>query len=722
MTLRHFIWPVRTVDEASLHPSDKDKAASKARALDRPLPVLTLLQKSTHNQMFVHPPTSIKAKQQTAMSLNSLALSSQAPVALFSSKHGAIGAIDFRLAAAQVNSSAYIVSTGPVEAALLWSSDESAAGVKQIEFAELPVDASYTAVGSEEAPDEAQSVYPSFNQRLLPQVHGLISRAALLLTMDWLRPYLTSHSQVQSKHATQLTQDTFGFRKLVLLRTDIGAVHALDCADGRTVWKRHFELKQQQKLQQMTVIGPTRLLVVVNEGDKSIVYTLNVHTGYLVSTEHTDKIERVALLPFTDPVSLLHLHAFYTADRVIVKPDTNSVRDILKQTDFVFDWFTHRIDIERGLVTGFKLQVVSDSPTAPLHFTLRPVWSFNLHSSFTSELIAAHAHRSALESVPSSLRVLPAGITPQSPERLLRKELNPNIVSIITVRRSDNNGTLPLVGAVRRAPQTPVVTLYLLDTVTGSVIDKIQHAQCIGPVALVMTENSAVYAYHSLVHGSSELTVADMWSSSEAETPTMLKLVADSMFATQEGELQSFKHSQPVVTQQSYLFKRPVRSLSLSLSRRGVARKLILALTGSTASGVSADADAAQLVSLPRELLDSLRSSDAKAVAMEGAPPPYSGDLPFDSRFGILSANRSLSGASIISSSAPLLESASLVVVSGSHSTLFMRCTTSAATPFDQLSPDFNRPLLASTIAVLIVLIVISRQMARRKLLLQAWK
>lgn len=633
---------------------------------------------------------------------------------------------------------------------LEWTREEALASLTRLQFVELPV-------GSGDVSDDTAGTYPNAFERIVPQLRSLVSGVVSLLNPVELGRQF-SHSIANLELAAKalagesapaaaktirttfarplkqrdglLTQDYFGFRKLILARTESGKVYALESESGQIVWAKFLrphvaEEEENEEDERVTPVWKLHVLshheavAIVNEDDsaRASLIAFNPLTGDLLpgaSVELDFLVSTSLVLPHIDSHNRrILLVAPTDASRVRVLPNTAEVRHIVAQK--AANIFFYTVDTDSQVLRGFNLRAQGESLTAVQTWVSRfPV---------AQERIVSIAARPANEVIQSSVRVLGGG-----DGGYLYKYLNPNLLAIATVRSSSSSSSSPLrvVPSLKRTTD-PSVNLYLLDTITGAILDKFVHRGCEGPVTVAQTENTILYHYFNAAAHQYELSSVELFESRDGTVATgpaignsgvvvnggsifdgLTLATLRSIGRSTVAPFNSFEEAAPQSLQQTFTFRTAIKSIGVTQTRRGITMKEFLI-------GLPSD----QLYAMPKLLVDPRRPT-GEPTPLDRAEGliPYSAELPIDP-LRIVSHLHTIGHLKSITSSHALLESTSLVCTHGID--LFCGRLTPSQT-FDLLNEDFNSPFLIATVTAVFAAIVFTRRLARAKELKAAWK
>ncbi|KAI7867374.1 hypothetical protein BDF14DRAFT_1803152 [Spinellus fusiger] len=492
----------------------------------------------------------------------------------------------------------------------------------------------------------------------------------------------TTHS------ADNLYRDAFGFRKLLVSVTDTGKVIAQDtAAKGAIVWSRYFEnvvFDQVFVVRTSAVKLPSLIVAIGHEDDGGYLvqhlYRLNALTGedYIShipeATEFFEprimteiQIDKVMRLPIEDPEEKTRILVLYEAgtSRVYIYPDTAGSREAFKQFSPTF-YFTHRN--KQGVFRGYQ---VTEGYRGSL--TASPVWSLELPES---ETVVALSSTQPDEKVASLGRVL-------GNRNVLYKYLNPHVFAVLSANKDRQT-----------------LKVRLVDAVKGAILHQTEHENVDtvhNDVRVIQSENWFVYHY---------------WSNGPT-TKGYVAAIMELFEGKDENErvksktFSSYDDIKPRVISSAFAFPYAVRTMGVTNTRIGVSTREVLFAISSN-----------QILGITRRILDGRRPVDKPSKDdIEEGLIPYTA-IP-DERRVFLTHKREVSGIQHIIASPALLESTSLVFAYGLD-TFYSR--SSPSRQFDVLSEDFSKSQLLLTIAGLIIALLVTAPMVRRKRLNTLWK
>ena len=626
-----------------------------------------------------------------------------------------------------------------------WSREEALAAMTRLQYVELPA-------GSNDVDDESSGSYPNFFQRILPQARSVVGGLSSALNpftaiskaqqmVDRLSgASVSGPSKSDSFRETSfarplaaddvLQQDYFGFRKLLLASTASGKIYALESESGRVVWSKFLRIgssadddneadEQVAPVWRVHVVSHHEAVAIVHDDEnatprRSHLIAFNPVTGDLIkgqSMEVDFVVTTSLVLPFIDSHNRrILLVSSAGGAQVRVFPNTDEVRTIVGNK--ANDVFFYTVDIADQLLQGFNLRKDGSN--------LKAVETWSTRFPADQESIVSIAARAPNEVIQSSVRVLGGG-----DGGYLYKYLNPNLLAVATVRIVNATSNHRVVPSLKRTTD-PSVNLYLIDTITGALLDKFVHRGCEGPVTVVQSENSILYHYFNAATHQYEMSVVELYETRDGSSSgspignsgvvpnggsifdglTLASIGSIGRSAVQP--FNSLVEPPPQSIQQTFTFKSAIKSLGVTQTRRGITMKEYLI-------GLPSD----QLYALPRMLVDPRRpvGEPTQLDKMEGLIP-YSAEIPIDP-LRIVTHGHTIGNLHSITSSHALLESTSLVCAYGID--LFCIRVNPSQT-FDLLNEDFNSPFLIATVTAVFAAIVWTRRMAKAKELKAAWK
>lgn len=557
---------------------------------------------------------------------------------LFSTKDGAVGLLQ--------------LPSGK----LLWSREEALSRIIGVEFVELPVSEMDASI-EREFNSAGGDVFGMLYKRLDSQIKQLLS-------------FISGTKSDTSNN--NLIRDEFGLHKLILVATSLGKIFALDTLTGAIIWSKYIDNMQPFEilgilklliLEQRTARYPPFPAVCVLVGKDSvsgngILYKFDPITGYSEKgIERLDyKIKQTMLLPYENENHLKSLLILSEDDKVYLYPSTSKelFRSKIKNT------FLYTTDRIKTNLYGFALLEENGE------FKAIPTWEFNYRHS----KLVALSMKPANEKVHSQGRVL-------ADRSVLYKYVNPNLIAVATL----TNDTL----------HKHVLSVYLIDGVTGLILYSVSHKRANGPVHLVHSENWLIYTYFSERYRRVEVGAVELYEGSTQSNSTAFSSHAVSQL--------------PHVETQAYILPATPLAITATLTERGITSKHVLVALSNGAVN-----------EIPWGFLEP-RGPNLSSGPEDGYIP-YMPELFLPSE-AVINYNNTLARVRGIQVSPARLESTSLVFIYGLD--LFYTRVTPSKT-FDLLKEDFDHWLIVMVLFGLTVASYVTKHFASRKALKQAWK
>ncbi|KAJ3303622.1 hypothetical protein HDU76_005326, partial [Blyttiomyces sp. JEL0837] len=529
-------------------------------------------------------------------------------------------------------------------------------------------------------------------------------------------------SGAQAKNATSeitLFRDTFGFRKILLIASKNGRVHALETEKGRLVWSRwikNLSIKDVHVVRETVVKYPPVIALIGEQGTSNIIWHLNALDGEDFKSQAISTFSlidgtqnQVIQLPIEDPEEHLQILVTVDADlKIHVLPNSKAAKDVFLAFSEKFYFYDGKIGEKN--VTGYIAAQDSNG-----EFRAVKTWNVEFPEG---EVIAAAAERRG-EASPSLGRVL-------GNRSVIYKYLNPNLLAVATVKETSDSST---------------VYLYLIDTITGSIYHRSEYlgaghaGKGVSSIHLIQVDNAIFMTYFNkgpnyvdLPLDVEDIAPVDAEGGKKkrgkkpkkkAVTPppevkgfeiVALEVIEDLKpdHRDESPIYSSFTTKRPQVIAKTFMFPFAVTAVGSTITNAGIAtRELLVSIVTN------------EIMAINRRMLDPRRpigqpTSDDKEEMLI----PYQPVIPYMPR-EVVSYNLTVAGVEGIISSPSEIESTSLVIAYGLD-LFFVRRAPSKT--FDVLSEDFNYLSLIATMVLLVVGIEVSKYFAQRKRLMDAWK
>jgi hypothetical protein len=476
----------------------------------------------------------------------------------------------------------------------------------------------------------------------------------------------TLEGYIREGFGAKTDPEIFGFRKLIVALASNGKIFGIDSLSGKVLMKKFLPTLLDGcvpfQFFQLEDVNPVFAIVSKCESRCQI-----IHFDMITETISNQKV----LDSECQGVFRLPMHSIGILDSssqmsIVPETKTSSMKETIKHMVF------HDIMYEEGKIQGYGIN--------PETMEIWPSWSVDFGPE---ETIIKVSQRSDPPKVADTL------YRPGGTRVTMLKYLNPHMIVVVTQVKEQPSDETDFRGAWFDG-----INVYLIDTVTGGIIDHIVHQNAVQPVALVTYENRVVYSFwnrdkqHNVVIGLS------LW----------LKRSKD---RTSEEGWSSYSVPKPEVLQKGWLFwASPITELTVSDSRFGFARKTILA---SMASGQIYSIDSRYVD--PRQVEGDLKTADKEEGLM-----PYTPNIPFVHP-QIVTQGNEVARIRGIEVGFAKVESTSLVVAYGVD--LFMSLMT--PNEFDMLGEDFNKTLLLMVVVAVLAAIVLSKYVANDAKLKRNW-
>lgn len=528
---------------------------------------------------------------------------------------------------------------------VLWTREEALSEIVAVEFFELPVSELDASIEKEFTNSDIVSM---LIHRLSTQIHQLYN--------------LIFGGQLLSNSG--LIRDDFGLHKIIVVATQVGKLFAIDTLTGSIVWSYRLpDIKPFNDVTMLLFVQRTAryaplaaqcvLLAQNADNGGGIIFVFDPITG--ISKQGIEqlnyKIKQAVIVPYEDNSHVRPVIVISQDNSVYVYPE--SARDLVQK--YSEKTFVYLVD--SSVLQGFKLGA---------DVSIAKIWNVN----FGSAHVAAISTRPLSEHVHSQGRVLPD-------RSVYYKYVNPNLIAVATL--SDD----PV--------HKHVLSVYLIDGVTGLILYSISHKRASGPVYLVHSENWLVYTFFNERYRRTEIVAAELF-----EGHTQSNSTAFSSFGVSQL---------PHIQTQSYILPANPVTVSVTLTERGITNKFLLV-------GLSNGA----VTEIPWMLLQP-RFPDIPCGPEESCIP-YMPEVPLPAE-ATINYNQSLIRIKGIQVAPARLESTSHVLVYGLD--LFYTRVAPSKT-FDVLKEDFDHKLIVLVLSGLVIASYVTKYLASRKALKQAWK
>lgn len=538
------------------------------------------------------------------------------------------------------------------EGQILWTREEALSNIVEATFLELPMSDLDASIEKE---------FKSTSGDILSMfIHRITTQARQLSNILFERQLITQNS---------LVRDDFGLHKMIVVATSIGKLFGIDSLTGAIIWSYRLS-----HIKPFKVLGKEKLLLFVQRTARypplpaqCVLLAEDANTGNGIyfqfdpitglpskNIERLDyRINQAMLLNYEDENFLKPLIIHSKDDTVHVYPESG--RQLLAQHhDRIY---LYNVDTQNSLIRGLNF---IDA------YHLEETWKVNLGPSKILSVMTKPVN----ERVHSQGRVLPN-------RNVYFKYVNPNLIAVAT--QSED----PI--------YKHVVSVYLIDGVTGFIFYSNTHKRCRQPVHVIHSENWLVYSYYSERFRRTEMVAVELYEGHTQSNSTVFSSHAISQL--------------PDIQSQAYILPATPLTTTVTLTERGITHKfLLLALSNG------------RVVEIPWALLQP--RSEKTPCGPEDNCIPYMPEIPLYPE-NTINYNQTLERVSGIEVAPARLESTCHVLVHGMD-IFYTRVAPSKG--FDMLKEDFDYNLIVIVLTTLIVASYVTKQLASRKAIKQLWK
>eukprot|EP01029_Cantina_marsupialis_P015843 TRINITY_DN348_c0_g1_i1.p1 TRINITY_DN348_c0_g1~~TRINITY_DN348_c0_g1_i1.p1 ORF type:complete len:862 (-),score=263.07 TRINITY_DN348_c0_g1_i1:214-2799(-) len=251
------------------------------------------------------------------------------------------------------------------------------------------------------------------------------------------------------------------------------------------------------------------------------------------------------------------------------------------------------------------------------------------------------------------------------------------------------------------------LTMMIIDSITGDIIHSEIQSGVSGPIHVATADNWVVYSYENIKPRRSELGVINLFEGFiERKLIVPPKGLLESPLTDTYSSLQQQRNVNAV--RQTYLPYGWIRGLRFSHSTHDITtRQLLVTL----ASG--------QVWGIPTQMIDPRRPvSEPTPAEIAEMLVPFKAELPLDHKT-LVTQERVIEDISTIIASPTKLESTYLIYVLGLDS---YAAPVQPSGGFDTLAPDFNKSMLILLTVALSVIVIVMREMSKRRELSKKWR
>uniref|UniRef100_A0A336LFU6 ER membrane protein complex subunit 1 n=1 Tax=Culicoides sonorensis TaxID=179676 RepID=A0A336LFU6_CULSO len=546
-----------------------------------------------------------------------------------------------------------------------WTREESLTNIDSVEFIDLTLSDAEGELEEELANKNSRNVYSAFVRRITGQITH--AKNIFLHVVGGGPPPSASQK-------AGLVRDDFGLHKMIVAVTKSGKIYGIDNLSGKFHWIKYlpnivgFNEEQGLKLlvQRTSKYYPLTAQCVIIGKDKEtgngVLFQFNPINGQPIQGDGIVKllypIQQIALLPKLDDQSLKGLLLLDNNNHVHALPESAA--------KLANGMYLYTADRNTGAMSGFFVQYENNK------LKTVPTWKLHVGSVAHQQKITKIASKNPIEHVHSQGRVL-------ADRSVLYKYLNPNLVAVVT------QGTDPI--------HKYILNVHMVDVVSGAIIFSMSHRRAKGPVNIVHSENWLTYSFYNEKVRRTEVTSIEFYEGkTQANSTIWSSLGAPPL---------------PLVERQTYIFPANVVTMKETITEKGITNKHVL-------FGISSG----HILEMSWQLLDPRRPSTNPERAREEGLIPYIPELPIQ-QDAIVNYNQTIERLKGIHTAPSGLESTCLMIGYGLD--LFVTRVSPSKT-FDLLKEDFDYFLISAVLTALIVASYITKHLASRKIIKQAWK
>ncbi|KAK5577681.1 hypothetical protein RB653_002625 [Dictyostelium firmibasis] len=557
----------------------------------------------------------------------------------------------------------------------LWSREEALSFILSTEIIDYPLpDISKLAQLQYEF-NETDGFFTHFSKRITTQLGEIFG--------------LNKQQQKQQQQLKDIAENE-QIKKIIIVTTKSGKVFGLNSKDGKVLWSIFYlNFNGESNVMRVYITKKTvyespevAIIFPLNEKPKSLISFINPLDG----KERNFRIINHKLLhtnvlsQWSDPVShaqMMYWVINYPLDHpspmVTLYPWNEQTR---KQWSRLKQNYFYLVDVDQSQIKGYGIESLADGK----HGGIKSIPTWNIKFGGTTKIIGTGSMN--VHEVIQSPAIIMGN------RDLLPKYINRNMISIATL------------------DDQSVLTITLIDSITGEIIKSFKHQHASNKISLVQTENSVVYSHFDTMSQTQLISSIDIFERNiDWNTETVSSF--NSTTATSSGQLSD----QLIIKQKSFVFTHGlIKTLSLSITDKGITSKHILV---GFANGQILPIDK-KFINARRPYPNEVTPNDAEEQLI-----PYKPMLQFPPWF-FTTYNSTVFGLTTITSTGTDLESTSLVFAYGQPDVFCILITPSL--PYDILSDQFNHISLIVTSVTLLILAFIAKNYKNSLLLSKKWK
>lgn len=470
-----------------------------------------------------------------------------------------------------------------------------------------------------------------------------------------------------------LVRDDFGLHKMIVAVTKSGKLFGIDNISGKQHWTKYFpqlegfnddigiQLVVQRTSKYYPLPAQCSIIGKHKKTGHGVIFQFNPINGQPLDkgfVELSYPIQQFTLMHRLDANSLKGLLLLDNNNKVHMLPETSA--------ELVNDLYIYTADKNTGAIAGFAIRYDQKRLQAV------PMWKVHMGGQGNQQKILKIASKNPIEHVHSQGRVL-------ADRSVLYKYLNPNLIAVVT------QGPDPI--------HKFVLNVHLLDVVSGAIIFSLSHRRAQGPVHIVHSENWLTYSFYNEKVRRYEVATVELYEGKTQANSTVWSSLSSPPL--------------PLVERQIYIIPAQVATMRETITEKGITNKDVL--IGFTSGNI---------VEMAWALLDPRRPSTNPEKAREDGIIPYIPELPLQQE-AMVNYNQTVNRLRGIHTAPSGLESTCLMIAYGLD--IFVTRVAPSRT-FDLLKEDFDYFLISVVLLALIIASYITKHLASKKIIKQAWK
>eukprot|EP00124_Ichthyophonus_hoferi_P002908 Ihof_evm4s222 gene=Ihof_evmTU4s222 len=523
----------------------------------------------------------------------------------------------------------------------VFTREEGLASIVKSKFVDLPVDQSEIALLMAEFSTRSSS--KNFVDHVLGRWRAQFLQFARF-TSKLVNDSTNLFRTVEVDEDEKMTIDAFGLRKVLLVVTKAGKAYGLFSTNGNIMWSAMLSDKGSEFITSEYPIYITRtaahyphpaVAVVLGTtlNGNAVAYEIEPITGVTRRLEYDFQAKAALFVPTQDSTGANPVIVMDNQQQVHVIGLTDEARGLVEKT--INNLHLYTVDLSKGHLQGYHVANVNNMLVA------QSTWNVQFPSEV--ETIVKVAQKQPYEPIKMQFSIM------DDKNNILYKYLNPNLLVVMTL---NNEGTM---------------TMFMVDTVTGAILQRTSHPHVSKPINAIQFENTVLYQFFDTRFQRYEVVVNDLYESSKPE---------------ERIPFESTQASIPNVARAAYVFPAAFDAMGVTITQQNIAyRQILLGL------------ETGGLYALDRKFVDARRP--LKKDASLGDIPVYHPSLPYTTE-QVLNYNQTLHRIQEIVTAPTHLESHGLVFSHG----LELFCTRIIPSGnFDILNEDFNKPVLFITVS-----------------------